>query len=236
MSQGHLSLPLRALFLSAVLAAFGTLLARPAHAAPSQWADNGHWYEAIAGNTTWDAANVAAMASTFMGMPGHLATATSAGENVFISALAPTPTTYVIGGYQDPTATTVDGGWKWVTGEPWAFTNWYNGSVPPYTAIEPNDGNDYVEALGRGDEDQLHLFLNPNSAGLMWNDFSYTSVVSGYVVEYESLAVIPEPEIYALLMAGLGLLGFRSSRARCARSARRAAGGARRTRDGGPGR
>ena len=205
-------MPRKSLVSGFVSVAFATLLAGAAHAAPSQWADNGHWYEAIAGDTTWDAANVAAMASTFMGMTGHLATVTSAGENSFISGLSPTPTTYVIGGFQDPTATTVAGGWTWVTGEPWAFTNWYNGSTFPYTAVEPNDGNDYIEALGRGDEDQLQLFLFSNSSGLMWNDFSYTAVVSGYVVEFESLAAIPEPAAYAMLIAGLGLLGFMGRR------------------------
>jgi hypothetical protein len=29
-----------------------------------------------------------------------------------------------IGGYQDSNASEPEGGWNWVTGEPWIYTNW----------------------------------------------------------------------------------------------------------------
>lgn len=177
-----------------------------AHAAPIQWPDNGHWYEAVAApGITWDAANVAAMTSVFMGMTGHLATITSGGENIFISGLSPNPGTFILGGFQDPLATTIDGGWNWVTAEPFVFTNW--------GLAEPNDGANGSEALGPGDEDRLHFqevgFVNAN--GMTWNDYAGGSV-AGYVVEFEGITVVPEPETYALMLTALGLLGLLARR------------------------
>lgn len=187
-------------FLRAVAAVGFAMMALAAQAAPVQWSANGHWYDAIAGTQSWDEANAAAQSSVFMGMAGHLATITSADENAFISGLSPTPGFYILGGAQSPTATTFDGGWGWVTGEAWSYTNW---NAP----IEPNDGNDGSEALGPGDEDRLHFWSSGNASGLTWNDFSGTAIASGYVVEYEAAAV-PEPETYGMLLAGMALLGF----------------------------
>jgi hypothetical protein len=137
-----------------------------------------------------------------MSLPGHLATITSAAENAFIGSLTPAPHSYLLGGVQDPTATTIDGGWTWVTGEAFSYANWTGG--------EPNDLNDSSEALGPGDEDRLQFWI----AGFGWNDYSGATFASGYVVEYGTLAAIPEPQTYALLLAGLGLLGFAARRRR----------------------
>ena len=172
------------------------------YAAPVQWPDNGHWYEAIPGTYSWNEANVAASTSVFNLLPGHLATITSVEENAFIRLLSPTPDGYILGGLQDPAATTVSGGWAWVTGEPWAYTNWQGN--------EPNDLGDFSEALGPGDEDRLHFFGATGANG--WNDYSGEPFNSGYVVEYGTLAAIPEPQTTALLLAGLGLLGFAARR------------------------
>jgi hypothetical protein len=185
-----------------------------AHAAPMQWSVNGHWYEAVSvpNGITWDQANAAASTSVFMGMTGHLATITSAGENLFISGLSPNPGAgvFILGGFQSPLATTMDGGWNWVTGEPFVYTNWN-----PFGAQEPNDGNDGSEALGPGDEDKLHFrgdfFVNAD--GLTWNDYDGGSSPLGYVVEFEPQQIgVPEPETYALMLTALGLLGLLARR------------------------
>jgi hypothetical protein len=137
-----------------------------------------------------------------MGMTGHLATITSSNENLFISGLGTNIAGYHLGGRQDLAATTTSAGWLWVTGEAFAYTNWGPG--------EPND-IDGFEDLGGESEDRLQLFGVSNADGVTWNDFGGGGE-AGYVVEYEAAAVIPEPQTYALLLAGLGLLGFAAAR------------------------
>ncbi|MBN1911635.1 MAG: hypothetical protein JW818_17975, partial [Pirellulales bacterium] len=111
-------------------------------AAPIQWAENGHWYEIRTApgfpnqGLTWEQARVAAE-----GLGGYLATITSSAENDFVYyTVGANQEQYWIldsaenwqgpylGGYQfgpppqpeaDPAA-----GWAWVTGEPWAYTDW----------------------------------------------------------------------------------------------------------------
>ena len=57
-----------------------------------------------------------------------------------------------------------DGGWRWVTGDPWSYSNWNAG--------EPNN------ATG-GHEDCLTLAANGR-----WNDTRGAAGVTGYLVEY----------------------------------------------------
>jgi len=204
-----------------VSVSFGLLVGGAAHAAPVQWSVNGHWYEAVPWFVTdptissWEAAQAAAVLSIHMGMTGHLATITSAAENAFISTLRPRdqsfgiPALYMLGGFQSPTATTPSTGWQWVTGEAFSYTNWN-------TASDPDEPNNHNFAEGSFfDEDRLGFWATTNADGLTWNDLTGASE-PGYVVEYESLLVIPEPETYALLLAGLGLLGFVGRRRRSA--------------------
>ena len=194
-----------------------------AHAAPMQWSSsaggNDHWYEAVpwfvshpVTGVSWEAANVAATTSVHMGMTGHLATITSAGENTFISGLVPRdqastarPANYMIGGFQSPTATTPGSGWMWVTGEAFSYTNWNTG--------EPNNHSPTLSNPegSLSDEDRLGFWSTSNADGLTWNDLTGLSE-AGYVIEWEAMAVIPEPETYALLLAGLGFLGFAARR------------------------
>ena len=42
-----------------------------ANAIPIQFADNGHWYEYVAGVETWDDARAVALASSWLGMSGY---------------------------------------------------------------------------------------------------------------------------------------------------------------------
>ena len=196
----------------------GVAISGIAQAAPVQWSasagGNDHWYEAVPwfvttpGISNWEAANVAATTSVHMGMTGHLATITSGGENAFISGLVPRgqasstrPASYMLGGFQSPTATTAAADWMWVTGEAFVYTNWNFGEPNNHTVAEGN----FI------DEDRLGFWATTNADGLTWNDQRGLSEI-GYVIEWEATAVIPEPETYALLLAGLGLLGFAARR------------------------
>jgi hypothetical protein len=105
-------------------------------AAPVRWAENGHFYQAVAVGTpiSWVDADRAARA---LGPGWHLATITSAEEDVFVRSLFPgNPLTHPafwspydpfdafkrgpwIGGYQVFGAKT----FQWVTGEPVLFTD-----------------------------------------------------------------------------------------------------------------
>jgi formylglycine-generating enzyme required for sulfatase activity len=86
---------------------------------------NGHRYLHLTTPMTWEQAREYAEA-----LGGHLATITSAEEQ---AALVDNflGLNLWIGGFQPADSEEPDGGWQWVTGEPWAFTAWKSG--------EPND-------------------------------------------------------------------------------------------------
>jgi alpha-tubulin suppressor-like RCC1 family protein len=73
-------------------------------------------YQIIPGNFTWDQAKSDAEARS-----GHLATITSLAEQNFVSELTPTNVAPWIGLRR--TGST----WSWITGEPYAYTNWVAG-------------------------------------------------------------------------------------------------------------
>ena len=110
---------------------------------------NGHWYTADTAYRRWAVAQSRASARG-----GHLATPTSAAENAFVvsvRAMVGVDRPW-LGGFQDRSAPDYSepaGGWRWVTGETWAYTAW--------AAIEPNN---------QGNEDWLHFGDNAGA----WND------------------------------------------------------------------
>ncbi|HEX6322702.1 MAG TPA: FG-GAP-like repeat-containing protein, partial [Vicinamibacterales bacterium] len=129
----------------------------------------GHCYEYVAVTTTWNDAKVNAEAMTHNGVQGHLATITSQAETDFILAnfQAAAAALAFIGGYQDtpPAGDEPDGGWKWVTGEPWDYTNW--------ASVAPNNG---------GGNENILLFWNPLGS---WNDgHAWVPWSGGFLVEY----------------------------------------------------
>ena len=161
---------------------------------------NGHLYEAIAVPEviSWtDASEAANLAG------GYLATITSEAENDFVfnlidddmywnyqhssSTIGPW-----LGGYQLPGSVEPSGGWTWVTGEFFDFTNW-DGSGPDNQ---------------HGDQGYLHFGYTVPRNG-KWNDLENDGrgLTQAYVVEY-----IPEPTTLVLL--AMGGLCLRSRRRR----------------------
>ncbi len=152
-----------------------TLSALPnASNASGQWIEwpvaaggNGHEYlpVIVASPISWDQAARAALAQG-----GYLATLTSKAENDFVFGLVSSPAYFyrgemgpLLGGYQPPGSAEPGGGWTWVTGEPWSFTNWAGG--------QPDNGGQ--------PEGILHFWY-----GNAWNDQSTNGLnFISYVIE-----------------------------------------------------
>ncbi len=93
---------------------------------------NGHWYELVISSSrqTWQVSRDSANASG-----GHLATVTTAAEDVFIRSWLPPYTDESggqawLGAYQDrsvPDYSEPFGGWRWVTGEAMGYQAWSHG-------------------------------------------------------------------------------------------------------------
>ncbi|MEW6536824.1 MAG: FG-GAP-like repeat-containing protein [Candidatus Auribacterota bacterium] len=132
---------------------------------------NGHYYELINEDLTWEQAKVAAEA-----LGGHLVAITSPEEQEFIETqVAPSPNFGWLGGYQDtvdPNYSEPAGAWKWITGEQWDYTNWDAG--------EPNQ---------QGEEN--HLILATSST---WLDGNGTRTMN-YIVEYDHISSINIPPV-----------------------------------------
>ena len=140
------------------------------------WQDNGHGYLLVVRSSklSWEAARDEA---TSQG--GHLAVLSTSAENRFVygALVANQPAAFTgdfgpwIGGKQSPNATTPDGAWQWVTGEPWAYTSW-----------APNEPNEFQPG-----EDSLFFYSvggakNPQP---QWNDGIRSLDISSYIIEFE---------------------------------------------------
>ena len=150
-----------------------------APASPIMWSGNGHHYqlsltldnEAVH-FLTWTQARARAESLSFQGVSGHLVTITSAAENAFlIDRIVPAPRTPapLIGGFQPPGSREPDGGWRWVTGEPFIYTNW--GSQEPNEALPDAD---------------FLIFFDQEVVGT-WNDV--IDLESIYIIEYDTAPV-----------------------------------------------
>ncbi len=154
---------------------------------------NGNTYQVVRGVYDWDTASALAASAG-----GHLATITSGAENLFITSLVESdPDTIVldlwIGGLQPVGSAEPAGGWSWMTGEPFNFSNWAPGTPDDFGV-----GEDRIDIV------RANYGLNAN--GVFWDDVHSSSGIAGYVVEFEATPV-PEPTECAGL-ASLALIGF----------------------------
>ncbi|OSM01838.1 putative PEP motif putative anchor domain-containing protein [Magnetofaba australis IT-1] len=161
-----------------------------------------HWYEAVytpQGGINWSQAKALAEQAG-----GYLVTLHSHQENDFVFGLIQDRKYWYgwdsshngvmngpfIGAYQPQGAREPDGGWRWVSGEPWSYTNWAYDGMPgdkdPRPNTQPNDstGNQNVAAFGE-----------VNIPVATWGDFphrfsSYRSPFDGkaygFVIEYNA--------------------------------------------------
>lgn len=179
-------------------------LAGTANAIPVEWAvadgGNGHFYDFVAGDFTWDEALAGAAALSANGWTGYLATVTSQEENGFLTNTVSGQLGWLGG---SDSGADLDN-WTWRTGpeagQAFVFENWNDG--------EPNNccsGEDYLQ-------------LNWSVTG-GWNDHGgpgNSGQRNGYFVEF-SAPPVPEPETYALLLAGLGVVGVAARRGKARR-------------------
>jgi hypothetical protein len=176
------------------MAAF-SLTAAPA-AAVTQFAGNGHLYEFVATNLSWQGALAAAAAATpIAGYTAHLVTITSQAEDDFLKTLTGSATFVWAAGTDED----VEGTWKWAAGPEAGQTFFIFGTgsvgLSNWNAGEPNNV---------GTEDYLHFKANAGN----WNDIFSTFPSGGYVVEYSlNSGAVPEPASWAMLLGGLGVVG-----------------------------
>jgi len=145
--------------------------------------DNGHVYEYVSGDFTWQEAYDDAAAASYNGAQGYLATITSSGENSFIQ-------TKLSGdawlGASDDSRFLGEGNWSWVDG-PESGDNFCTGD----NNCVPNDGS-YVNWAGGepnnsgGNENCMETYITNGT----WNDLP-CSATNGYVVEYGSPGHLP---------------------------------------------
>ena len=152
---------------------------------------NGNTYQLLS-EASWTDSEAYAVS-----LGGHLVAVDNAAENNFLTSTWGSQQTLWIGLFRTaPNAPT----FAWTNGQSVTYTNWAPG--------EPNNS---------GGEDYTHTYANGQ-----WNDLANTS---GYAFPQhgvvEITTAVPEPESYALMLAGLGLVGgiARRRRARKATAA-----------------
>lgn len=156
----------------------------PAWAEPALNPANGHYYETIrdigGGGWTWQEAADNAQTRVFGGYFGHLVSITSQQENDFLRDNLSIPPRSWIGGFQPPdmpSSLEPDGGWQWVTGEQWIYTNW--------DPAEPNDGGAFGE--------KEHCVHWSRTIGT-WNDAPCSFRFGYYVIEFGEAS----PEVFEI--------------------------------------
>ena len=142
---------------------------------------NGHWYAVVRASLQWDQARAACIA-----LGGDLVTLTSAVEADHMWNLVDRPEYWFfpgmpvgpwIGAFQSPKASEPDGGWFWVSGEPFVFDEWSIDNPNNNCAGSPENYAHYWGACCSG-------------RGRNWNDFTiagcFGSLPNSFAVEWSA--------------------------------------------------
>ncbi len=114
---------------------------------------------------SWTEAVSAAADTSVLGISGRLATINSQVENDYLANLSLVDRSW-IGAYQSAESEEPDGGWRWITDEPWDFTRWKVG--------EPDNSGGNANALQLSADDGF------------WTDEESSQTLTGYIIEYSS--------------------------------------------------
>jgi PEP-CTERM motif len=199
--RGHYSLRVITMFVA-------TVIVPTVDAVAITWT-NGHTYQVVLlDNPTWFEARDLAAAMTLSGSPGYLATFTTRDEQEFVInnlGGGPALNALWLGGYQDvtdPGYSEPDGGWKWITGEPWLGVA-ANDPLVPRSDFGFN--NAYFDLIST----EEHLITWFQTGG--FNDYYHTpsdvlgdangGPARGFIVEFN----VPEPAT-AMLLLGFSLI------------------------------
>jgi hypothetical protein len=149
-----------------------------------------HYYEYVAGNTTWTNAYTVSSAKSYFGRAGYLATILSEAENNFIWKLMSSDAWFGASddyGYINTAKgstvyanqSAAEGKWHWVTG-PEKGQNFSNGNTPSTTLVS---GMYHKWAGGEpnGTSEAFGQFYSSNNG--QWNDLA-NSTLGGYICEY----------------------------------------------------
>ena len=179
-----------------------------ARGAPVQWSGNMHWYEPVLADPGGITAIAANDAATSAG--GYMVTIGSAAENTFVYGLVSGNDDFWfidtagngqgpwLGGYQLAGSPEPDGGWRWVTTEPWSYTNW----------SAPTEPNDCCSPTIDNEENFLQFFGHQTLKSPVWNDMNNTPHETGYIIEYDPATIgLSNPVGDTIITGGSGTLG-----------------------------
>jgi hypothetical protein len=174
-----------------------------ASAIPILWTDNGHYYDMVnlSNNLSWNQAVIDSNSLYYDGIQGHLVTITSSEESNFLTNSLKEwqwNGNRWTGAYQVNGTGTSNLGWKWITDEPFVFTNWNPG--------EPNDASWGIDSENNM---TISTWFSP-TVGTWYDAPGNPGYVAGYIVEFEkTTSAVPEPATILLFASGLFGVFFR---------------------------
>jgi hypothetical protein len=181
-------------------------------ATPVQWTvgagGNDHWYELVSIKTTWDLARADALARTYQGLQGYLATAASADENLHISTVFGLGgTSSASGAWLGGSDAAVEGEWRWMDGPETGQLFWQGGNTGTAQGYA-NWGGGWPNS-----EDYLVMIndswaSSPNDPGA--NSSNPASSRFYYFVEYSAAPPVnvPTPGTLSLVTLALAATGL----------------------------